>query len=214
MSVHVPGYSLAPLRMMSHERLYSKANKTLPMNPPTQGGELRVILKWGEHPQDLDLHGVSSNNEHVYYWHKESHASSSLGLKWLKFSAQWARDTEDKGLCNPLLAEALTRQTELTQQEWNAFGITQLRKEDFIKSGDSYLKPAANFRLDKGTPRHGKDVWRAFKLLADATGRPRVSVINEITSEDRITFSSRRLSDEDFITFSKNIAETVTGRLV
>ena len=43
---------------------------------------------------------------------------------------------------NKRLADALKKkETAFTQQEWEAFGITDLRFDHFIKSGDSYFKP-------------------------------------------------------------------------
>ena len=34
------------------------------------------------------------------------------------------------------------RQTEFTQEEWDAFNIADLRMDDFVKSGLFYFKPA------------------------------------------------------------------------
>ena len=47
-------------------------------------------------------------------------------------------------MLNPSLAKALSRKTELTQEEWDAVGIHSLSKDHFIKSGDSYFTPAAD----------------------------------------------------------------------
>jgi hypothetical protein len=45
-------------------------------------------------------------------------------------------------LANPLLADGLMQKTEFTQQEWDAFGVRDLRMRHFVKSGDSYFQPA------------------------------------------------------------------------
>ena len=42
----------------------------------------------------------------------------------------------------PSLADALMRKTEFTQQEWDAFGVHDLRMHHFVKSGDSCFQPA------------------------------------------------------------------------
>jgi hypothetical protein len=45
-------------------------------------------------------------------------------------------------LDNPRLADALMHKTEFTQQEWDAFGVHDLGMHHFVKSGDSYFRPA------------------------------------------------------------------------
>jgi hypothetical protein len=46
------------------------------MNPTNSllEGQIRVVLTWGEHPRDLDLHCHSSKKEHVYFVKKHSGA--------------------------------------------------------------------------------------------------------------------------------------------
>jgi hypothetical protein len=44
-------------------------------------------------------------------------------------------------LANPRLADALMEKTEFTQQEWDAFGVHDLRMHHVVKSGDSYFQP-------------------------------------------------------------------------
>jgi len=61
------------------------------------------------------------------------------GLKWL--------DTGRKPISGHLLeneelAAALMRKKQFSQQEWHAFGITDLRKCHYVTSGGSYLIPA------------------------------------------------------------------------
>ena len=48
----------------------------------------------------------------------------------------------------PSLAHALMRKTEFTQQEWDAFGVHDLRMHHFVKSGDSYFHPAGEEQPD------------------------------------------------------------------
>ena len=63
------------------------------------------------------------------------------GLKWLP--AGDTKPTTGRNLEHKKLAEALTRKTEFTKQEWEAFGIKDLFTNHFIKSGNSYFQPAA-----------------------------------------------------------------------
>ena len=49
---------------------------------------------------------------------------------------------EGRELSNPELSAALARRTVFTSQEWDAFGIRDLRMHDLVRSGDSYFTPA------------------------------------------------------------------------
>ena len=66
---------------------------------------------------------------------------SPSGLKWINVGT--AKPEKGTPLVhNERLAEALKRHpTEFNKQEWEAFCITGLRLNHFIKSGDSYFKP-------------------------------------------------------------------------
>jgi len=66
--------------------------------------------------------------------------SATLGLKWQNIGN--ASPDAGRVLENSELAEALTRTIEFSHQEWEAFGIKNLRITDFVKSGDSYFNPA------------------------------------------------------------------------
>ena len=65
--------------------------------------------------------------------------SCALGLKWKVTGVYEPR----RGclLRNRRLARALTTRTEFTQEEWQAFGISDLRSDHYIKVGDAYFKP-------------------------------------------------------------------------
>ena len=39
------------------------------------------------------------------------------------------------------------QKTEFTQQEWDAFGVNDLRMHHFVKSSDSYFRPAGTEAL-------------------------------------------------------------------
>jgi hypothetical protein len=67
--------------------------------------------------------------------------ASPPGLKWVR--AGMSRPSEGRELCCEKLARALERKTEFTVKEWNAFGIVDLRHDDFISSADSYFRPAS-----------------------------------------------------------------------
>jgi hypothetical protein len=62
------------------------------------------------------------------------------GLKW-QFAGT-SKPATGQELIEPRLEKALSRKTELTQKEWDAVGIHNLSTDHFIKSGDSYFKPA------------------------------------------------------------------------
>ena len=67
-------------------------------------------------------------------------AEKALGLKWHK--AGDTQSTMSLSLEHIKLAEALKSKTVFTQQEWEAFGIKDLRPEHIIYSGYSYFQPA------------------------------------------------------------------------
>jgi len=68
------------------------------------------------------------------------------GLKWQKL----ATDEPPAG-CRVLesaqLAAALTHRTEFTEQEWDAFGIRNLREDHVVMSGGSYFEPERFYPL-------------------------------------------------------------------
>ena len=62
------------------------------------------------------------------------------GLTWKEIGV--TQPSEGEELTNSGLSTALLSKTEFNQQEWEAFGISDLRVEHFIKSGISYFKAA------------------------------------------------------------------------
>jgi len=209
MTVHVQGYVIQPLRMMSHERLFSKARKTLPMTPPTQANELRVILKWGEKTDDLDLHGSSSTEEHVYYDRKENHAPNFRLDKDDRFGngfetitlldmpqgieywftvhhyiywsphIYWSRGKNFRG------GGGYVRENDLASSDATIliYGLNNYSKEMADLSTDEPVTISVP-RMTSSTFSDQKDVWRVFKLLTDTAGRPKLSVVNQITGTD------------------------------
>jgi len=61
------------------------------------------------------------------------------GLKWQNVGA--TKPEQGRELDNAKLADALMNKTEFTEQEWNNFGITDLRNDHVVKSGATYLQP-------------------------------------------------------------------------
>ena len=61
------------------------------------------------------------------------------GLSWL--SAGATRPASGRELSNDRLTEALSKRQVFTQEEWEAFEVSDLRKTDFIRSGESYYRP-------------------------------------------------------------------------
>jgi hypothetical protein len=67
---------------------------------------------------------------------------------------------DGRDLDNWMLGEALSRKTEFTAEEWNAFGISHLQTGDFVKSGDTYFTPA-----DQGELIYGAEVCVSLDRL-------------------------------------------------
>ena len=108
-------------------------------------------------------------------------AASASGLTWRN-----AGDTHPAGgrsLENPQLAEALTRKTEFTQQEWEAFGIKDLRSNDFIRSGDSYFHPLARSDV---VLEVAVDVGK----VCDLDVNPDLRAVSHMTSLESLSFDS------------------------
>ena len=87
------------------------------------------------------------------------HAS---GLKWRKCGD--TQPTSGRSLINAKLANALARKVAFTQQEWDAFGIRDLRIDHFVMANDSYFKP-----VDASAPHNGQLL--ANSKLAEALAR-------------------------------------------
>jgi len=83
----------------------------------------------------------------------------SSGLQWR--NTGHVRPIGGRSLQKPELAEALTRTTEFTQQEWDAFGIANLRVDDFIKSGHCYFMPVSR----RDSPGHSSIVLQTLPLF-------------------------------------------------
>ena len=71
-------------------------------------------------------------------------ASRACGLKWVKIGE--TRPEQGTELTNAGLKAALENQFEFTQEEWDAFGISDLLMDDFIQSKGAYFKPAWSSR--------------------------------------------------------------------
>ena len=61
------------------------------------------------------------------------------GLKWE--SVGQIRPTFGHEVNHAQLADALTRKTEFSEQEWRAFGIRKIHLGDFIRAGATYFSP-------------------------------------------------------------------------
>lgn len=59
---------------------------------------------------------------------------------WMNVGA--SEPTTGRNLAHVQLAEALQIKTEFSQQEWDEFQIRGLHTDHYIKSGDSYFRPA------------------------------------------------------------------------
>ena len=84
--------------------------------------------------QDCKLRGLDPGQDP---WVRPDAAS---GVKWKRTGL--ARPTHGQEIINPKLASKLAVTVELTQEEWDSFGIGHLKKDDYVKSGYSYFSPA------------------------------------------------------------------------
>ena len=86
---------------------------------------------------------------HAKVCHKWASCLAAFGLKWKSLgsmrpiNASWSDELFDYKLANALL-----KKTSFNQQEWNAFGINNLHKNNYIKSGTSYFQPIVHDRLE------------------------------------------------------------------
>ena len=80
--------------------------------------------------------------------------TSTLGLQWK--GAGSTKPSDGKELTNDQLASDLQSKTEFTRQEWDAFGIKDLRIDNLIKSGASYFQPIAGGLLQPGSTMEAK----------------------------------------------------------
>ena len=95
----------------------------------------------------------------------------ATGLKWER-TGQKPKPTEGEGkggeLTAPKLAEALAKQTQFSQEEWDGFGIKDLRDDHFIQSRGAYFRPSCVRRFTRQSyiagqvRRHGRR-WRHFE---------------------------------------------------
>ena len=63
----------------------------------------------------------------------------TTGLRWTFAGATPPPSGRD--LENSSLSDALMHKTDFTPQEWEEFGVSHARMDDYVKSGESYFKP-------------------------------------------------------------------------
>ena len=69
-----------------------------------------------------------------------SSQAAASGLRWKNIGD--SRPMEGRELKNPKLANALQTKTEFTPDEWDDFGIGDVRENDFVNSRNTYFTPA------------------------------------------------------------------------
>jgi hypothetical protein len=73
---------------------------------------------------------------------------------------------------NAELEMALTSQTRFTQEEWDRFGIADLRKDDCIESGGAYFFQRLEHKLEFSVT-HCIVAWqRCFQTRAQTSSLP------------------------------------------
>jgi hypothetical protein len=99
-------------------------------------------------------HGLLCVCMHRHYSDFPKLVSFASGLNWRKIGNK--EPTGCVHLANAGLESGLASTTTFTQEEWDAFGVTDLRRDHFIKSGESYFQPAAD---------HSMSIKRVARLL-------------------------------------------------
>ena len=87
--------------------------------------------------EGIALIGMSQNVQAIEVL--QAALTNASGLEWQRIDA--GRPEGGRELSDSKLSKALMCKTEFTNQEWKALDIQDLRKDDFIISGDSYFKP-------------------------------------------------------------------------
>jgi len=67
-------------RMEFEVKLNNVFNNRISVSPVMRGDYLRIVLDWGQHPADLDLHLVKEGGYHISYRNKRSADDSSVML--------------------------------------------------------------------------------------------------------------------------------------
>lgn len=106
--------------------------------------------------EGIALIGMSQNVQAIEVL--QAALTNASGLKWQRIDA--GRPEEGRELSDSKLSKALMCKTEFTDQEWKALDIQDLRKDDFIISGDSYFKPK-----DYACFKHGGAHERKLTML-------------------------------------------------
>ena len=88
------------------------------------------------------LHQEAGSSDKAYQngWKLDCDKDSASGLHWKE--AGRTVPTHGRDLANAELAEALRHRSSFEQREWDAFGIEDLRMDDYIKVGETYFRPA------------------------------------------------------------------------
>jgi hypothetical protein len=136
------------LAMQTTARRSDAQTTLLPMPSVVAPKAERLRLPEG---QQLLLRGMSGFHEGASYYGVVDETEQGVrrvlagasGLKWRRTGGEKPNHGEE--LKHKGLASGLTKRTEFTREEWDAFGIKDLRMEHFIKSGPSYFQPAAGY---------------------------------------------------------------------
>lgn len=65
------------------------------------------------------------------------------GLKWERTGE--IKPANGRELTEPKLTKTLAKQTRFSKKDWDKFGISDLRYDDFIQSGNAFFRPAGPF---------------------------------------------------------------------
>jgi len=89
--------------------------------------------------------------------------AEASGMKWRNAGSE--KPSKGEELTNERLAAALQQKTEFTQAEWDAFSITGLHVNHFVKSGESYFQPVDDEYLHEDGPLG--PIWERIKRIGE-----------------------------------------------
>lgn len=206
--IQVSGYVSTSGRFVCHNKMMNENARDVPMSPPVimptraaRAGtveNLRVVLKWGEHPEDLDLHCATSKpvpitedgktSNHMYH----SHAQANEDI-----SGEMRLDKDDTSGCGH---ETLTLDKLRTDVAY-WFGVLHYSGEGNLATSEATIEVygLTSALLSKAGYAHAnatsfkivvprtevegcgkKGVWSCFGLTPNGIGGFDLTVVNKL----------------------------------
>jgi len=212
--IELSGYITMTSRFISHNKLMNDSRRHVPMSPPVllpswvekEVGtvkNLRVVLKWGEHPNDLDLHCVASKPVPINSEGEERDHMYFAVLETCSADGEMRLDKDDT---NGYGHETLTLD-KLRPEVSYWFGVQHYSGEGNLASSDATLEV---YGLDAGmlakagfaganaapftmaVPRTKVEgcgvmgIWRGFGLTPNGSGGFALTVVNKLVQNTKV----------------------------